>query len=60
MAVAVSEASARVGVGLSIMLSIICVAITCGAEGRRGRRGEEREENKTAHETTAQHMLGVN
>jgi heme/copper-type cytochrome/quinol oxidase subunit 4 len=29
MAVAVSEASARVGVGLSIMLSIICVAITC-------------------------------
>lgn len=29
MAVAVSEASARVGVGFSIMLSIICVAITC-------------------------------
>ena len=29
MAVAVSDASARVGVGLSIMLSIICVAITC-------------------------------
>jgi len=32
MAVAVSEASARVGVGLSIMLSIICVAITCAKE----------------------------